>query len=283
MYKKPKILPRPPVDVTHLKKLTADERQAQSCDPRSRIAEMSADPDRPVAVSEDHPNLGGRRIFLHAYNALFEHVPRVRKSRLQRPNLKALHLHSAACQWRRVEMARESLFSDNHMSEYDVEWVGMDFMEAAVVAVYGAVAAIELFSQEVMIDRVDASPKAISRPHDLVETLRDVLPKLTESPKPTGTCWWQEFRNIHRVRNSVTHSAGNDVGTAEDVAKAWESLMSPKLDPPDVVRRVIGHFSESEPPWVRRVIERGRTMAEGTAETTAEAGSGMEPADSNGS
>ena len=48
MYKKLKILPQPPVDVTPPRQLTADEHQARTCDPRSRMVELSADPDRPV-------------------------------------------------------------------------------------------------------------------------------------------------------------------------------------------------------------------------------------------
>ena len=110
MYRTLKTHPRPPVDVTHLRRLTSEEQRAQSCDVRSRIAELSADPDRPIAVTEDHPHLGGRRMFLHAFNALFEHVPRVRASRLQKPNTKALHLHSAAYQWCRAEILYRRLW-----------------------------------------------------------------------------------------------------------------------------------------------------------------------------
>ena len=207
MYRELKIPPRPPVDMTHLHKLTAKEQQAQSCDVRSRIAELSADLDRPMAVTNDRPNLGGRRIFLHAFNALFEQVPRVRGSRLQKPNMKALHLHSAAYQWCRAEtLYRRLCDTGEELNEYAIEQIGMDFMEAAIVSVYSAVAAVDVFSQEVVFDKLGADALSVGKPRDLIETLRDCLPGLTGMPKPTQTGWWRRFRNIHRARNSVTHA-----------------------------------------------------------------------------
>ena len=277
MYKELKVPPRPPVDVTHLRKLTAEEQQAQSCDVRSRIAELSADPDRPLAVAGAHPNLGGRRMFLHAFNALFEQVPHVRASGLQKPNMKALHLHSAAYQWRRAEtLYRRLCDTDEELNEYAVERIGMDFMESAIVSAYSAVATIDVFSQEIMFDKLEADARLVGKPHDLIETLRDCLPRLTGRPKPTQTEWWRPFRNIHRARNSVTHAGPKSPDRDEELAKAWEALIAPGLDPPDVVRRAIRHFSDDEPPWVSRVIARGR------AEADAESGDHSRPrVDSN--
>lgn len=166
MYKKLKIPPQPPVDVTPPQKLTTEERQAQTCDPRSRMAELSADPDRPVAVADEHPHLGGRRIFLHLHNALFEHVPRVRASRLQKPSVKALHLHSAAYHWRRASIAHDLLRdTSTELDPYRVEKTGMDFMEAAIASVYGAVAAVDVLAHEIMFDKLnaDALPVATNR------------------------------------------------------------------------------------------------------------------------
>ena len=266
MYKDLKTPPRPPANVTHLRKLTAEEQRAQPCDVRSRIAELSADPDRPIAVTDDHPNLGRRRMFLHAFNALFEHVPRVRSSRLQKPNMKALHLHSAAYQWRRAEALYRLLCdTDEDLSEYRTEQVGMDFMEAAIVSVYSTVAAVDVFSQEVMFDKLEANGMLVGKPQDLIERLRDCLPELTGKPKPTKTDWWRRFRNIHRARNSVTHVGPNNPEKDEELAKAWEALIAPDLDPPDVVRRAIRHFLGVEPPWVSRVIARARAEADAHA------------------
>ena len=251
------------MDVAHLRKLTTEENQAQSCDVRSRVAELSTDPDQPIAVTEDHPNLGGRRVFLRLFNALFEHLPRVRASRLQKPNMKALHLHSAAYQWRRAETLYQRLRdTDEELSENEVEQLGMDFMEAAVISVYSAVAAVEVFSHEVTFDKLDADPLPVGKPHDLIETLRDCLPALTGKPLPTQAEWWIRFRNIHRARNSVTHAGQNNPEKDEELAKAWEALIAPGLDPPDVVQRVILHFSDDEPRWVSRVIDRGRAKAD---------------------
>ena len=262
MYKKLKTPPRDPVDVTNFRKLTAEERQAQTCDPRSWIAEDSADPDRPVAVTEDHPNLGGGRIFLALFNALFENVPRVRASRLQKPNLKALHLHSAAYHWRRASTLRRLLCGKEELRDITAEEIGMDFMEAAIVSVYGAVATIDVFSQEIMFDKLKAEAAYVGGPANLVETLKDCLPKLTGKPRPTGTIWWEPFRNVVRARNSVTHTGATSPEKGEEFAKAWEALLAPKIDPPDVARRVIRHFLNDEPAWVGRVIDRGRTMAD---------------------
>ena len=264
MYKKLKVPRRAPVDVSNLRRLTPEEQRAQHCDVRSRLAEVSLDPDRPVAVTEDHPNLGGRRIFLHLFNALFENVPRVRASGLQKPNMKALHLHSAAYHWQRASTLYGLLGRPEvTLSDNAVEEIGMDFMEAAIVSVYGSIATVDVFCQEIMFDRLNAASRPIGKPSDLVETLRDCLPRLTGKPKPTRTDWWRPFRNIHRARNAVTHAGTNDPEREEEVAKAWDALIAPDLNPPDVARRVIHHFSDAEPPWIVRVIERGRSKADG--------------------
>ena len=263
MYKKLKTFPQPPVDVTNLRKLTTEEQQAQSCDVRSRIAELSANPERPISVTEDHPNLGGRRIFLHAFNALSEHVPGVRASRLQKPNMKALHLHSAAYQWRRTEKLYCRLCdTDQEPGEYELEQIGMDFMEAAIISVYGAVATVDVFSQEIMFEKLNAGARLVGKPQDLIETLRDCLPTLIGKPKPTQSEWWRPFRNIHRARNSVTHAGPSNPTKDEELAKAWEALIAPGLDLPDVVRRAIRHFSDVEPSWVSPVIDKGRARAD---------------------
>ena len=263
MYKNLKLPPRPPADVTHLRKLNEEEQRAQSCDARSRIAELSCDPNRPIAVSGDHPNLGGRRVFLHLFNALFEQVPRVRASRLQKPNMKALHLHSAAYHWRRASILYSLLGNtDDELIDDTVETIGLDFMEAAILAVYSAVAAVEVFSQEVMFDKLDADARPVGGPRDLIETLRDCLPVLTGRPKPTQTEWWKPFRNIHRARNSFTHVGTSNPAKDEELAKALEALVPPGLDPPEVVRRAIRHFSGVEPAWVTPVIDRGRARAD---------------------
>lgn len=84
---------------------------------------------------------------MHLFNALFENVPHVRASHLQKPNMKALHLHSAAYHWRRASTLYSRLFdADGELSDHVVEEVGMDFMEAAIVSVYSAVATILHFS-----------------------------------------------------------------------------------------------------------------------------------------
>ena len=76
-------------------------------------------------------------MFLHLHNALFEHVPRVRASRLQKPNMKALHLHSTAYHWRRASISYDLLRdTSTELDAYTVETIGMDFMEAAIVSVY---------------------------------------------------------------------------------------------------------------------------------------------------
>ena len=256
-----KVRPQQPVDVSHLQRLTPEEQDAQRCDPRSAIAEMSADPNIPIKVSDDHPNLGGRRLFIGLFNALYEQVPLVRKSRLQKPNLKALHLHSAAFHWQQARDLLLSLTRLDHNLQEEVEETGMDFMEAAIASVYNAVATIEIFSQEIIFDKLKAKAHIIGRPDSLVDTLRDTLPKLTNKKRPTQTTWWRDFQSIHRARNSFTHTGMKEQGREEKLARAWEALLKPDLDPPDVARRIMCHFSENEPDWIPGVIEHAQARA----------------------
>ena len=265
MREKLKIHPQEPVDVSHLQKLTTEEQKAQSCDPRSAIAEISSDPDKPLRGSDDHPNLGGRRIFLQLFNTLYEQVPHVRKSRLQKPNLKALHLHSSAFHWQQARDLFISLTNkDEALQQEIVEEIGMDFMEATIASVYSAVAAIEIFSQEVMFEKLKAEAHNLVTSDSLADTLRDVLPGLTNKPKPTQTKWWNDFQSIHRARNSFTHTGMKEQEREEKLARAWGALLKPDLDPPDVARRIIRHFSDTEPRWILKVIEHGQARAKET-------------------
>ena len=253
---------RPAADVSHLQKLTAEERDAQRCDPRSAIAEKSADPKRLLRVSDDHPNLGGRRLFLHLFNTLYKQVPHVQQSRLQRPNMKALHLHSAAFHWQRARDLYISLTNaDRELQQEVVEETGMDFMEATIVSVYSTVPTIEIFSQEIILEKFKAEPRNLGTFVSLADTLRDVLPGLTKKSKPTQTKWWNDFQNIHRARNSFTHAGMKEQESEERLAKAWGALLRPDLDPPDVARRIICHFSDTDPAWIRPVIQQGQDRA----------------------
>ena len=220
-----KVRPQQPVNVSHLQKLTSKERDEQRCDPRTAIAEISADPNNPIKVSDDHPNLGGSRLFLHLFNALYEQVPLVRKSRLQKPNLKALHLHSAAFHWQQARDLHLSLTRLDQNLQEEVEEIGMDFMEAAIVSVYSTVAAIEVFSHEIMFEKLKAEAHNIGRSDSLTDTLRDVLPKLTNKRRPTQTKWWRDFQSIQRARNSFTHAGMKKQGreTCKGMGRSTET------------------------------------------------------------
>lgn len=256
-----KVRPQKPMNVSLLQKLTPEERDAQRCDPRSAIAELSADPNSPIKVSDDHPNLGGRRLFLELFNALYKQVPRVRKSRLQKPNLKALHLHSAAFHWQQARDLHLSLTKLDQNLQEVVEEIGMDFMEAAIASVYNTIATIEIFSHEIMFDKLKAEAHIIGRPDSLADTLRDMLPKLTNKQRPTQTSWWRDFQSILRARNSFTHTGMKEQEREEKLARAWEALLRPDLDPPDVARRILCYFSQTEPNWIPGVIEHAQARA----------------------
>ena len=246
MYKELKTPPVPPVDVTHQRRLTAEERRAQTCDPRSRLAELSADVDRPVAIADED----------------------------QKPNMKALHLHSAAYHWRRPSISYD-LLRDRRMEvdAYAVERVGLDFMEAGIASVYGSVAAVDVFSQEVMFDGLGAAALPVGRLHDLIERLRHCVPGLTRGGNQPERSGGNRSGTFIEPGTRVTHAESNNPDKDDELAKAWEALIAPELDPPDVVRRAIRHFADGEPPWVSRVIDRGRAMADAEmeADVTCEA------------
>ena len=53
----------------------------------------------------------------------------------------------------------------------------------------------------------------------------------------------------------------------EQLAKAWGALLRPNLDPPDVARRVILHFSDTAPAWIQPVIQQGQDRASSFQDT----------------
>ena len=117
--------------------------------------------------------------------------------------MKALHLHSAAYQWRRAETLHDRLCNtDEKLSEYAVEQIGMDFMEAAIVSVYSAVAAVDVFCQEVMFDKL-----LVSKPQDLIETLRDCSPELTGKPNPLKQSGGGDFGTFIEL-GTLSHMQG---------------------------------------------------------------------------
>ena len=176
--------------------------------------------------------------------------------------MKALHLHSAVLHWQRARDLYISLtHADNELQQETVEEIGMDFMEATIVSVYSTVATIEIFSQEISIEKCKAKPHNLGNSDSLSDTLRDVLPGLTKKSKPTRTKWWNDFQNIHHARNSFTHAGTKEQESEERLAKAWGALLKAGVDPPDVARRVIRHFSDKEPGWIPGVIEHAQAQA----------------------
>ena len=260
MLKKIKPRPNKPVPVAGPGPMTRDEREKQTCDPRSRVAELSAKDNEPIRVVDDDENMGGRRLFIYACNALYEQVPKLRQSQLQAANKKALHLSSTAKEWKRAARALEKLKKLTGHEQEEIERLGLDWMEAVTLTVYSATAAIETFVHETIYEHHKAEPRLVGR-GSVIDMLKDVLPDLTKKSRPTQTQWWPDLQAIHRARNSLTHSGTVKPERGEEVAQAWNAMLKDGMNPPMVVRKAISHFLETEPWWIKETIEQAEGLS----------------------
>lgn len=257
-----------PVDVSRLRRLTANEKAAQKCDPRSWVAEQSEWPWIPAHFSVSHPNLGGRRVFVHAYNTRFTNAARLRDSGMQRPNMKAVHLYNCCLHWDKARRLREQIV-DGGSGNPDVnERISCDLMCAAALSLYSFSATIETFCND-MEDAVENEGEVRFR---LKDRLKNLLKKHHGGKLPG--CYG-EFTRLHDARNALTHNtskggivaAGDDFGQHEGLGQAIESVLRVKVGPPEIAAELMEVIAgKPATRWVRELLERvDRDSAESRA------------------
>ena len=220
-------LREPAVDVSDRTALAPEQAARQWLDPRSRMAEVTASLEYPVHVSGEDPNvgkhLGGHRVYLFADNALYERVGHLRRHRLHRPNLKALHLNACVTNTQAAATAKRRFAgaiktNDNGLAETE----SMNFMEHTVVAMYSGVAALEVFANETIGDKLqlerDGAEELTRSP--IEKKLAEILPDLLRVSAPKRTRWWPEFQAIRSARNSLTHGTPKTKEDEEKIAQA---------------------------------------------------------------
>lgn len=211
--------------------------EAQTVDPRSRMAEMSEDPERGVRITGP-TTLRGRRVFL------VSGLNPVGLLRLHTPNFKALMLNLSKRCYEQAEAARKC-GQDPGLGAEEQERLSMDWMENMAGAIIAARCAIESFANEHLSDEEKGS--------NLVDDkLKQHLPQKLDKGRPTQTQWWPGLRRmIEGVRNELVHERGT-VMQDEKTVDAWNALVALKEPPHELAYRLIKHFLGEEEKWIEK-------------------------------
>ena len=139
-----------PVDVSGLRALSTNEEWAQRCDARSLVARLSEWPWKPAAAAYGPgigQHLGGRRVYIGAYNATFSDCRALRESGLHAPYMVAVHLWNTLKQWSDVERLKVELKEAGATNEQR-ERISCDLACGATLAAYSCMATLEAFCNE---------------------------------------------------------------------------------------------------------------------------------------
>ena len=224
----------------------------------------------PAHISVTHPNLGGRRIFVHAYNTRFRNAARLRESVMQRPNMKAIHLYNCCLQWEHTRRLRAQVIDGSNGDQELDERLSCDFMCAAALCLYSFSATIETFCN-------DIDDKAVNEgeaPVGLKDRVKLLLRKHNGGALPE--CY-AEFAKLHDARNTLTHNtskgtfAGDndeEFGQHQGLGQAIESVLRIKTEPSKIAAELMATVAGPRATrWVRELLEqlagRGETAPVG--------------------
>lgn len=230
-----------------------DEREAQRCDPRSFIGEMSPAENDLIRIEDTDPEAGGRRMYRYAGELHQRQIRQVNERRLHEPNKKALHLSSATKQWKAAQTSLAIMEETTGLDEERREAESMNWQEAVMLSCYSAVACIECFVSEKLAGNGSERENAEDA-RGLAEKLKNVMPRVTKKPRPTQTRWWNGLMLMLEARNRMTHGASTSEKNAEELNQAWDIALKPDMNPPELAKRVMEHFSDEKPWWIRKTI-----------------------------
>ena len=206
-----------------------------------------------------HPNLGGRRIFVHAYNTRFKNAAQLEKSNMQRPNMKAVHLYNCCLQWEQARHLRAEIMNGGSGDPEQDERISCDLMCAAALCLYSFSATMETFCN----DFEDTAENEGEAPERLKKRVKLLLKKHNGGHIPG--CYG-EFTRLHDARNTLTHNtskgrirmdADKEFGQHEGLGQAIESVLRVQSAPPmiavELMETIAGRTATR---WVRELVEQ---------------------------
>ena len=222
--------------------MTQEELDAQTIDPRSRMAEQSADPKRGPRITAPK-ELCGRRIYQMA------DLDEVGGLQLHMPNFKALMLNVSRNSY---EKAQEPL-DERFEIRSDEERLSCDYMENMAVAVVTAVCAVESFANEYLDD--EEKGKRLTD-----EKLKVLLPDKFGVHRSSQRAWWPDFVELVKIRNEFVHEKGTVLHDAR-TKLAWNKLGKMRNSPHELSCEVIRYFlGEEQARWLEPFKEKITTL-----------------------
>ena len=221
--------------------MTQEELDAQTIDPRSRMAEQSADPKRGPRITAPK-ELCGRRIYQMC------DLDEVRGVQLHMPNFKALMLNVSRNSYEKTQEALDERLEIRSNGER----LSFDYMENMAVAVVTAVCAVESFANEHLDD--EEKGKRLTD-----EKLKVLLPDKLGVHRPSQRAWWPDFVELVKIRNEFVHEKGTVLH--DDRTKlVWNKLGKMRNSPNELSCKVIRHFlREEQARWLESFEEQRTT------------------------
>ena len=254
-----------PVDVSGLKALSTNEEWAQRCDARSLVARLSEWPWKPAAAAYGPgigQHLGGRRVYIHAYNATFSDCRALRESGLHAPYMVAVHLWNTLKQWRDVERLRGEM-KEAGTTDESRERISCDLVCQATLAAYSCMATLETFCNETegtgedTRQKTDEGSSKGGNRRSVLERIKDLLTREgAELP-----AYYHEIARLGNARNLLTHRQSTEHGGSENVdetlGKALDAILRVKENPGIMVIRVMeAAVGKQATRWAREVSEQ---------------------------
>ena len=236
-----------PVDVSGLRALSTNEEWAQRCDARSLVARLSEWPWKPAAAAYGPgigQHLGGRRVYIGAYNATFSDCRALRESGLHAPYMVAVHLWNTLKQWSDVERLKVEL-KEAGATDEQRERISCDLVCGATLAAYSCMATLEAFCNETegtdedtRQETDEGGPKNGNK-KSVLERVKLLLTREGDELP----AYYHEIARLSKARNLLTHRQSTEHRGSENVdetlGKTLDAILRVKTNPGIMAIRVM--------------------------------------------
>ena len=258
-----------PVDVSGLKALSTNEEWAQRCDARSLVVRLSEWPWKPAAAAYGPgigQHLGGRRVYIDAYNATFSDCSALRESGLHAPYMVAVHLWNTLKQWSDVERLKVALKEAGTTDERR-ERISYDLVCGATLAAYSCMATLEAFCNETEgtdEDTTQETDEGGAKNGNKRSVLEHVKKLLTREGDELPA-YYHEIARLSNARNLLTHRQSTEHEGRENVdetlGKTLDAILRVKANPGIMAIRVMeAAVGKQATRWARELGEQARNQ-----------------------
>ena len=209
-------------------------------------------------------HLGGRRIYIYAYNATFSDCRALKESGLHAPYLVAIHLWNTLNQWSHVETLKVEL-KEAGTTEERREQISCDLVCGATLAAYSCMATLEAFCNETEGAGEDTKKETDdeSQKNRNKKSVLERVKELLTMEGDTLPAYYHEIARFSNARNLLTHRQNTEHGGSENVdetlGKTLDAILRVKGNPGLMAIRVMeAAVGKQSTRWARELGEQAR-------------------------